>query len=382
MDNLESKYLDFAAKVSFFEFIEDEFRPSKIPIDSLSAEINRLGSRGEWNIDDLSDFIKNNPRSFLIFQEIFQLQRFTNTQMIHFMFDTSRMNTLRLDSTFEYAVLNLLNDPQFQKTFLELIQKRIRRTVGINEILRDRAVYPKATVVAIFKMTIPYYIKKMQDDVSLIASRLSNREFGDCPVRMANYFLDKLELNKTLRSINLTEYLKNKKIPRDTKGIHGNYLKMRIKKMLDEHGYFNLDEDLKKLRISELPPNLANKLPRNLYVDRKVYCTEKSVEGIVKQADGRRKKFDLIIFVNGKPKHLFEMNFYSTEGTKIGINEGEYLELSKFIEENTDFRFHWITDGNYWLTENGEKRLRNLWNRFGEIYNINTFEERLWSFSS
>jgi hypothetical protein len=381
MDDLDHKYVDFASKVSFFEFVENEFRPSELPVDSLSSEIEQLQSRNNWDIDSLSRFIQNSPRSFLIFQDMFQLQRFTNAQMIHFMFDISKMNTPNLDSTFEYAILNFMNDLHFQRTFLGMIKRRLGRSVKVDEVLTDRKTYPKAILVAVFKMVIPDYVSRMQKDISLIASRLSKPEFSDCSLRIANYLLDRLELNKMLKSIDLKEYLRNKKIPRDTKGIHGNYLKLRVRKVLDEHGYLNFDAHLNVSGISKLPRDLTNVLPQDLLMKKRIYCTEKAVEGIVKKADRREKKFDLIIVSDGKPKHLFEMNFYTTQGTKIDINENEYLELSKSIRENTDCQFHWITDGNYWLTEQGERKLKNLWAQFGEIYNLNTFEEKLLSFS-
>ncbi len=44
--------------------------------------------------NDLSDYIKQYPKSFLIFQEIVQLLRFTNTQIIHFTFDTENLNSI------------------------------------------------------------------------------------------------------------------------------------------------------------------------------------------------------------------------------------------------------------------------------------------------
>jgi len=380
MDDVTQKYIDFASKVSFFEFIQEEFRPSQLPVDALSAEINQLQSKTDWDILSLSDYIRKNPRSFLIFQEIFQLRRFTNAQMIHFMFDISKMNTLNLESTFEYAVLNLENDPQFRDVFLKTLKLRLNRSATVEDILKDRTRYPKQLIVAVFKMAVPIYIEQMQKDVRLLGLRLAKPEFSDIPLRMANYLLDRLELNKVLKSINLRDYLRNKKIPLDTKGIHGNYLKLRVKRVLDRHGFVNIDRKLKEAGISTLPPDLASLFPRDNFKGR-AYCTEKYVQGVVRPVDGREKKFDLVILVDGKPKHLFEMNFYTTEGTKIRINEGEYLELSKFVRENTSYQFHWITDGNYWLTRQGERRLKNLWSRFGEIYNLNTFEENLDSFS-
>lgn len=89
----------------------------------------------------------------------------------------------------------------------------------------------------------------------------------------------------------------------------------------------------------------------------------------------------MIIFSDYKPKYLFEINFYSTEGTKIGINQNEYIDLNDHIKNKfKDFEFYWITDGNYWLTSQGKNRFLNLLKHFSEIYNINLFLEHLEKF--
>ncbi len=86
------------------------------------------------------------------------------------------------------------------------------------------------------------------------------------------------------------------------------------------------------------------------------------------------------------------MNFYSTEGTKISINEGEYIDLNTFIKDKfKDLEFYRITDGNYWLTSDGNYWLTsdgnywltsdgrnpflNLLQYFNKVFNINTFIE-------
>lgn len=93
------------------------------------------------------------------------------------------------------------------------------------------------------------------------------------------------------------------------------------------------------------------------------------------------KKFDVVILAGTKPKHLIEVNFYTTAGTKIGINEGEYVDMSKAIGGMGDFQFHWITDGNYWLSSGGRKQFVRLSPQFGSVYNINTFEASLAGFT-
>ena len=113
----------------------------------------------------------------------------------------------------------------------------------------------------------------------------------------------------------------------------------------------------------------------------KLFCTERYIDKIIKIKDNKLKKFDLIILHDNKPKYLFEINFYSTEGTKIGINQNEYIDLNNYIKENfRSFKFYWITDGNYWLTTQGKKRFLNLLKYFDKILNINTFAEQINSF--
>ena len=121
MGKPEEIYVDFASKVSFLEFIQDEFRNANIPIEKLKNEISLLVAKNQWNIKDLSDYVKENPRSFIIFQEIFQLLRFTNAQLIHFVFDIAKLNSLNLDAIYEYMILNLKHDMVFRKIYLKII---------------------------------------------------------------------------------------------------------------------------------------------------------------------------------------------------------------------------------------------------------------------
>ncbi|MFQ6089471.1 MAG: DpnII family type II restriction endonuclease, partial [Candidatus Methanofastidiosia archaeon] len=161
----------------------------------------------------------------------------------------------------------------------------------------------------------------------------------------------------------------------------GNYPKIKIIRILENNNYTNIDGILDKNGIRTLKHNLEEQVDTSLLNDDKLFCTERYVEGIRKTRDHKPKKFDLIIFSNHKPRYLFEINFYSTAGTKIGINQNEYIELNEHIKkEFSDFEFHWITDGNYWLTSQGKIRFLNLLNFFDKIYNINLFAENVSDF--
>lgn len=376
MLDTEKTYIDFASKVSFLEFVQEEFRPANLPIDNLKAEISLLSSKRRWNITDLSDYVRNNPKSFIIFEAIFQLLRFTNAQLIHFVFDIAKLNSTNIESLYEYMILNLKHDQEFRKVYLTLFQPKM----SYEEFISQLDNLDKKYLIAIFKMSVSKYIDRISKNFKAIEYRMMKREFEDFSIRFANYLLNNLKLNETLVSVDVEKFLRNKRIPLDTKGIHGRYAKLKVMEYLDKKGYKNVDSllDQNHIKILRLTAN-SPFIPQD---GNKLYCTERYVEGIIKPKDGKPKKFDLIIFSDNKPKYLFEINFYSTEGTKIGINQNEYIDLDGFIKKNfPQCRFYWVTDGNYWLTSQGRTRFINLLRHFDQILNINTFAEKFENFS-
>jgi hypothetical protein len=373
-------YYDFASKVSFFEFIQEEFRSADIKVDEFKEELSHLMKRKKWNINNLSDYIKKYPRSFIIFEQLFQLLRFTNAQLIHFVFDVAKLNSNNLDAIYEYMILNLKYDPVFREIYLKLLSNNLECKVDYNEFVSNVDKYNKKLLIAIFKSSIAEYIDKISKDFNILENRIKKDVFEDFSIRFSNYLLNNLRLNEMLESINVEAYLRNKRIPIDTKSLHGNYPMIKIKEILKEEGYTNIDDILAKNNIKILKHDLRQQI--NIDINgNKIFCTEKYVEGIIKPKERGLKKFDLIIFDNFSPKYLFEINFYSTAGTKIGINQNEYIYLNEFIQKNfKDFKFYWITDGNYWLTPEGKRRYLNLLQYFDKILNINTFREFIKNF--
>ncbi|HDD44244.1 MAG TPA: hypothetical protein ENG63_05220, partial [Candidatus Desulfofervidus auxilii] len=367
MPNPEDVYIDFASKVSFLEFIQEEFKHANVPVKELSQEISLLESRKQWNINDLSEYVKKYPRSFIIFQELFQLLRFTNAQLIHFVFDVVKLNSLNINAIYEYMILNLKYDLEFRKIYLKAINCRLK----YDDFIAHVEQYDKRYLIATFKLAISKYIDKIVKNFTILEKRIVKSEFEDFSIRFSNYLLNNLKLNETLKAINIEKYLQNKRIPLDTKSLHGNYPKIKIIKILENKGYKNIDSILNKTGIHILKHDLRQQIDLTVLNNDKIFCTERYVDKIIKTKDNKLKKFDLIIFSNYKPKYLFEMNFYSTAGTKIGINQNEYIDLNEYIKRNSyDFKFYWITDGNYWLTTQGKMRFLNLLNYFDKIFNI------------
>jgi len=369
MRNTEEIYIDFASKISFLEFIQEEFRPANIPVERLQKEISILSSKKSWNIAELSDFVKANPKSFIVFEAIFQLLRFTNAQLIHFVFDVAKLNSDNLEAVYEYMVLNLMHDQEFREIYLDLLQPKL----GYEDLVLQLDSLDRKLLIATFKAAVSKYVDKVSKDSRTLENRIAKKEFEDFSIRFANYLLSNLKLNEILSAIDVKEFLKNKRVPLDTKGLHGNYAKLRITRILEKHGYSNVDRLLNQ--------NCLPLAVQSMLLDKqKIFCTERCIEGIIKPKDRKPKKFDFIIFSEGKPKYLFEVNFYSTEGTKIGINQNEYIDLYDLIKSGfPQCKFYWITDGNYWLTTQGKSRFINLLRYFDQILNINTFAETLGS---
>jgi hypothetical protein len=369
-DEQTEVYFDFASKISFFEFIQDEFRASDLNLLMLKEEIAELESHKIWNISDLSDYITKYPKSFFIFQEMFQLIRFTNAQLIHFIFDIARLNSLNMESIFQYLIYNLKHDEEFRKLYLKL--PAINSTY--EEFMSQLSSFEKEYLIALFKFAISKYVDRVSKKLPVLEKRIKRPEFSDFSIRFSSYLIENLKLNEFIEAVNIEKFLKNKRIPIDTKNIHGNFPKMKIKESLLNNGFVCIDDPLKTAGVSELPLDGIGGL-RGIQElkDDNLFCTEKYVEGVVRN-NGRPKKLDLVILRQSKPKYLFEINFYSTAGTKIGINESEYISLFDHIKGNfPSLEFYWITDGNYWLTSSGRQRFLRLINHFGAVYNINLF---------
>jgi len=372
----EEEYSRFASRISFFDFREGlpEFKKSDFDFSKIAKITEMLASRNDWDPATLSSFVRSNPMSFKVMEGLFQQLRFSNSQLAYFAFNVEELNSSDSDVRFKYAIRNLLNDPLCQDLFFEVLSNEnpTSRADNLNDTLKTLG---KEKVVAYFKISISNYISNVAKDFEILSHRIANPEFPDVSARFAGYVLRVLRLNEMLRVVNANEYLQHKQIPADNKSLHGKYAKTVIKEILDRHDFINLDDQLRKNNISTFEEKVDIGTT-SLDGSGSFYCTEKSVKGVVTNK-GKPKRFDFVVMVAGQPKHLFEVNFYSTEGTKIGINEDEYVTLNDDIKRKTPFSFHWITDGNYWLSSHGKERYIRLMKKFGEIYNMNSFEENL-----
>lgn len=340
------RYIDFASKVSFYEFLLSEFKKPHFKTRNYEKEINLL--KRDINIEYLTEVLGSTPKIIDIFEELLQLKRFTNAQYINFCFDVHVLNNSEQDLVLKYIktrVFKFENGSE-NKSFLDIY----------NHLLRDGA--KNEDIIFNVKRTIIDYIEKCQLKREVFYSHLQNSI--DSRLRVAKYLIEHLNADAYLKTVNLERFLEIKRHPVDTKGLHGKFGITKISKILEEGGFTNIDSEV-----------LYKTLPMNKVVlDKETkssfsYLREKAIEGITKTKDKKPKVFDFLLLYKGKPKFLVETNFYTTSGTKIGINQGEYVDLLQDISKvnerkNTNFSFLWVTDGNYWLTKDGENRFENL----------------------
>jgi len=370
MNDLDLKYLEFASSISFFEFYQKEYKDPHFKTEEYQVEINRLLQKIIWAPKELSLFLRQYPKSYEIFQEIFQLQRFTNTQLTHFLFDISILNSIDTKLILKYLEINLKNDILFNKIFIDNIKEysviHFEKVQDIYNII-DKEAYNTSTtneLVFLLKLSIQNYIDKASKSVIIIHNRIINDKMADVSKRIASYIINNLNLNEIQKCISLDEYLRNKRMPIDTKSIHGNFGIYKISRILERNGFAN-NNGISNKTLDELKSKFS-------------YSRETKFHGITKN-DGKEKKFDFVLYYDMKPITLIETNFYSTSGSKININDDEYTYLDDEVKlKHPDIKFMWVTDGNYWLTSEGKKRFMKLYKRFeNRILNYALFEKEL-----
>lgn len=361
-------YIDFASKISFYEFVQDEFKEPHFKLNDYADEIELL--KGKLTIEGLCKIFETNPKAIDIFEEIFQLSRFTNAQYINFCFDVNVLNNSEDELILSYIKNGVFTfeNGKANQSFLKFYNKYKNPQEGnTREIIFNS------------KRAIIDYIDKSLTNRTIFYEHL--KQSIGTRLRVAKYLIENLNASEYISSINISNFLKLKRQPKDTKGLHGNFGIKKITQILlqnDINDIANLIKDKTiKMGMPLLKEDFKNKF---------CFIREKSIEGILKRKDGKLKKFDFIILYNREPVVLVETNFYTTTGTKIGINEGEYTDLLEDVKiyqqkNKINLKFIWITDGNYWLTGEGEDRYNNLKSKFFtgnyELLNYNLFRVHL-----
>ena len=365
-------YTDFGSKISFYEFFQDEFKPPHFNTEDYKKEIQLL--KPDLTIEELSKKLGDVPRIFDIVEELFQLDHFTDAQYIHFCFDVNTLNNSEESLVYKYISNRVFRfeNGKPNTNFLKIYQK----------LSGD---YPKMDQLAVFytKRAVVKYIKTLLDRTKskkrrILYDHLQNSI--ETRLRIAIYIIENLSAAGLLTAVDVKAFLRQKRHPIDTKGLHGRFGISKISRILQDAGFVDLTKKIdKKVLDAESAIDSSNEFS---------FIGEICVQGILKRSNQKLKKFDFVLMHRGLPKGLIETNFYSTSGggTKIGINENEYTALHADIQEfnrthKIDLHFMWVTDGNYWLSSGGEGRFDNLKAKYFkgpfELLNYNLLREAL-----
>lgn len=370
----DKRYLKFASTLSFFEFVQEEFYKPRFNINNYKHEISLLENVKSVSERDLTVLISKNPKLFDVFEQLFQFYRFSNVQLINIFFDLEIINSLDEKKTIDYLFENLEKDKDFKDIFDKVTKKNKFSYSDPADLRKKECVL----LLKLFKEAIADYIEDIsKENKASVYSRLKDDPSSSS--RLARYLINNLKLDEMLQSVRLLSYLKNKRIPKDNKSIHGKFGIIKIGKILEELNFLNTNQKFKELNIKILEEDLSNVKNLDVYKGKWIFVTEKYIKDVFKKKQKKPKKFDFIILFDLKIKYAVETNFYSTSGTKIGINEGEYVDLNQELKEKyPNIVFLWITDGNYWLTSDGESRFKNCLDYFEDnLLNYNLLKLKL-----
>jgi len=374
---LEKRYAHFSALIHFLDPSKDaEEVPIDIDIRLYEDAMVLLDKGGELTVDDLASLFESSPESIRVFELILQLTNFTNAQRTYLMFDLDSLNSPRADIALEYILHELEHDEVLRKASQKagvLVSGRIPKLDELNHA--DRL-----SMLAQLKRVIADLCRKRDSDY--LVKRLSmSRKVRN---RVAKYLLENRALNDVLKGIRHRNFIRGKRLPRDTKSAHGKYSTRLLKQVLESSGFECCDgKGVCSEKVISRTGTLQGSVgPSNPFS----YCTEKRVESVLhagspisSESASRReptaKRFDFVLLYENEPKVVIETNFYTTSGSKIGINEKEYLALhTKIVEEEKGLRFIWVTDGSYWLTKTGRKSFAKLAPSFeDDLMNIGMF---------
>jgi len=355
------KYEEFASNISFFEFLEEEFTEIKFSRDEYAKEFNLVNKIK--SINDLAKYLEYYPKLFDLYESYFQISTFSVAQYTNFLFDVQKLNYYDEISLSTYCKNSCLQyeNGEPNKKFQYYYNK-----TGNKE-------FNKYT----FKKAVAEYINCLQKStmgdknrkylLDHISKNITTR------ARIAEYLVNKYNLieHSTENLIEKSLLLKRHQV--DPKSFSGKYGSYRIEKCLNDNGFTKLS--------SEYTKTLDLKEKRELNGFH--YVREAKIKSSERDVEFGNKVFDFILLKDGTPFFLIETNFYSTSGSKIGINEREYISLARDIKEFSNSNenklfFSWITDGNYWLSTGGMKKWESIRTKLDgdfEILNYSLFEK-------
>jgi len=286
---------------------------------------------GEDLIDKVAELVRQDPRYFLILTHLHRQLRFTNLELVHFLFDRNRIDNL------EYYGRLIETDAVFQRQFARTTSsKKWNSYVGAIDPKRP----DEAALLASFKKVVTNYIGSESACWPLWKARIESdlavsRRIAEFVVR--NEDLRRLietdsirnSLERSLRTVNV-EIVKRER---------GEYGSRKVKEVLEAAGFvFEPYSDVKD--VEDLQSFLKSQSTLIRQPGEYVYTTEKLWER-------EEKRFDFVLIAKNRVQFVIETNYFTTSMSKIREVVRHFMELKKACRRK--YRLIYITDGMGWF---------------------------------
>lgn len=135
-----------------------------------------------------------------------------------------------------------------------------------------------------------------------------------------------------------------------------------------------LDTNARKNRSGDAMEDTVELIIKGSGLDyRKEVCSSKWPE-IARALGTDEKRFDFVIPTRSRT-YLFEVNFYSSGGSKLNETARSFTEVGPRINAVDGFEFVWVTDGKGW--ESARNKLQEAYYTIPCVYNLTTLKDFL-----
>lgn len=133
-----------------------------------------------------------------------------------------------------------------------------------------------------------------------------------------------------------------------------------------------LDTNARKNRSGKITEKLVAEIFSTYKVPFSQQVSSKQFPEINKVLGVDHKVFDFVI-KGETTTYLIEVNFYSSNGSKLNEIARSYTEIGPKINNVKGFRFIWITDGEGWLS--AKNKLEEAFMTIPDVYNLTTINK-------
>ena len=133
-----------------------------------------------------------------------------------------------------------------------------------------------------------------------------------------------------------------------------------------------LDTNARKNRSGEIAETLVARIFSNSNIPFREQVSSREFPAIAAVLGADQKVFDFAINAQGKT-YLIEVNFYSSNGSKLNEIARSYTDVAPKVNGVHGFEFVWITDGIGW--NSARNKLEEAFAAIPSIYNLTTITE-------